>query len=196
MSTQRSCTTYIYQSAQQGEQGYVPLLFSEYRQQGQCLWQQGQFCDRRNRQCCDNMDSWNCMISCHSTVPSGDASCPRMSVDILGTSWDQCMSMVQYCYTSTETTRLVRTISPGRPSRLSHSSWTMTVLLLGSWSLTWTGFGKRRIRKHHSSSLFFFFFSPLFCCCRFYFKFIFYHKGADPADHPPILLPSFRTPQT
>ena len=48
-----------------------------------------------------------------------------MSVDILGTSWDQCRSMVQYSFTSTETRRLVRRDSPGRPPRLSHSSWTM-----------------------------------------------------------------------
>ena len=48
-----------------------------------------------------------------------------MSVDVLGTSWDQCRSMVQYSFTSTETRRLVRTDSPGRPPRLSHSSWTM-----------------------------------------------------------------------
>ena len=47
------------------------------------------------------------------------------SVDILGTSWDQCVSMVQYCFTSTETIKLVRTGSPGRPPRLSHSSWTL-----------------------------------------------------------------------
>ena len=31
-----------------------------------------------------------------------------MSVDILGTNCDQCMSMVQYCFTSTETIRLIR----------------------------------------------------------------------------------------
>jgi len=43
-----------------------------------------------------------------------------MSVDILRTSWDQCVSMAQYCFTSTETIRLVRTESPGRPPRLSH----------------------------------------------------------------------------
>ena len=48
-----------------------------------------------------------------------------MSVDILGTSWDQCRSMVQYSFTSTETRMLVWTDSPGRPPRLSHSSWTM-----------------------------------------------------------------------
>ena len=48
-----------------------------------------------------------------------------MWVDILGTSWDQYMSMVQYCFTSTETIRLVRTESPGRPPQLSHNSWTM-----------------------------------------------------------------------
>ena len=46
--------------------------------------------------------------------------------DILGTGWDQCRSTVQYSFTSTETRRLVRTDSPGRPPRLSHSSWTMT----------------------------------------------------------------------
>ena len=50
-----------------------------------------------------------------------------MSDDILGTSWDQCRNMVQYCFTSTETRRLVRTDGPGRPPRLSHSSWTMWV---------------------------------------------------------------------
>ena len=53
-----------------------------------------------------------------------------MSVDILGTSCDQCRSMVQYSLTSTETRRLVRTDSPGRPPRLSHSSWTMTLSAL------------------------------------------------------------------
>ena len=48
-----------------------------------------------------------------------------MSVDILGTSWDQCRSIVQYSFTFTETGRLIRTDSPGRPPRLSHNSWTM-----------------------------------------------------------------------
>ena len=33
--------------------------------------------------------------------------------------------MVQYSFISTETRRLIRTDSPGRPPRLSHSSWTM-----------------------------------------------------------------------
>ena len=55
------------------------------------------------------------------------ASCPRMSVDILGTNCDQCRSMVQCCFTSTETVRLIRTESSGRPPRLSHSSWTLRV---------------------------------------------------------------------
>ena len=36
---------------------------------------------------------------------------------ILGTNCDQCLSMVQCCFTSTETTRLIRTGSPGRPPR-------------------------------------------------------------------------------
>ena len=46
-------------------------------------------------------------------------------VDILGTNCEQCVSMVQCCFTSTETVRLIRTESPGRPPRLSHSSWTL-----------------------------------------------------------------------
>ena len=52
-----------------------------------------------------------------------------MPADILGTSCDQCRSMVQYRFTSTEPRRLVRTDSPGRQPRLSHSSWTMWLLL-------------------------------------------------------------------
>ena len=48
-----------------------------------------------------------------------------MSVDILGTNCDQCVCMVQCCFTSTETIRLIRTGSPGRPPRLSQSSWTL-----------------------------------------------------------------------
>ena len=59
-----------------------------------------------------------------------------MSVDILGTSCDQCRSMVQYCFTSTETRRLVRTSSPGRPPRLSHSSWTMSKSGKEQWFYT------------------------------------------------------------
>ena len=54
-----------------------------------------------------------------------------MSVDILGTSWDQCRGMVQYNFTSTETRRLIRTDSPGWLPRLSHSSWTMIVWVCG-----------------------------------------------------------------
>ena len=46
-------------------------------------------------------------------------------VDILGTDCDQCVSVVECCFTSTETVRLIRTGSPGRPPRLSHSSWTL-----------------------------------------------------------------------
>ena len=53
-----------------------------------------------------------------------------MSVDVLGTSCDQCRSTVQYSFTSTETRRLVRTDSSGRPPRLSHSSWTMIIIVI------------------------------------------------------------------
>ena len=56
------------------------------------------------------------------------ASCPRMSVDILGTNCDQCVCMVQCCFTSTETIRLIRMESPGRPPQLSHSSWTPNIV--------------------------------------------------------------------
>ena len=52
------------------------------------------------------------------------ASCPRMSADIFGTNCDQCLSMVQCYFTSTETVKLIRTESPGQPLRLSHGSWT------------------------------------------------------------------------
>ena len=48
-----------------------------------------------------------------------------MSVDILGTNCDQCRSMVQCCFTSTETVWLIRMESPGGPPQLSHSSWTL-----------------------------------------------------------------------
>ena len=46
-------------------------------------------------------------------------------VDILGTNCDQCVCMVQCCFTSTETIMLIRTGSLGQPPRLSHSSWTL-----------------------------------------------------------------------
>ena len=49
-------------------------------------------------------------------------------LNVLGTNCDHCLSMVQCCSTSTETIRLIRTGSPGRPPRLSHSSWTLTSL--------------------------------------------------------------------
>ena len=55
----------------------------------------------------------------------GRASCPQMSVDILGTNCCQCRSMVQCCFMSTETVRLIRTESPGQPPGLSHSSWNL-----------------------------------------------------------------------
>ena len=42
-------------------------------------------------------------------------------------SWTMCFTqMDEVLLTSTETGRLVRTDSPGRQPRLSHSSWTMT----------------------------------------------------------------------
>ena len=41
-----------------------------------------------------------------------------MSVDILGTNCDQCLSTVQCCFTSTETVGSIRTESLGRTPRL------------------------------------------------------------------------------
>ena len=62
-----------------------------------------------------------------------------MPVDILGTNCDQCRSTVQLwcCFTSTETVRLVRTESPGRPPRLSHSSWTLRCLYTTGLYVYW-----------------------------------------------------------
>ena len=47
---------------------------------------------------------------------------------ILGTSCDQCWRRFNKS-TSTETRRLVMTDSPGRPPQLSHSSWTMWLII-------------------------------------------------------------------
>ena len=41
--------------------------------------------------------------------------------------------MVQCCFTSTETIRLIRMDSPGWPPGLSHSSWTMTDFSFHIW---------------------------------------------------------------
>jgi len=54
------------------------------------------------------------------------ASCPQMSVDILGTNCDPCWSMVQCCFMSTEILRLIRMESPGQRPHLSRSSRTLT----------------------------------------------------------------------
>ena len=59
-----------------------------------------------------------------------------MSADILGANCDQCRSMVQCCYTSTETVRLIKMESPGQPPRLSHSG------LSGSVGEGWDGVGR------------------------------------------------------
>ena len=71
----------------------------------------------------------------YSNIQRSVRLCCLMSSDvgwhILGTSWDQCRSMVQYSFTSTEARRLVRTDSPGRPPPLSHSSWTIGAVAQG-----------------------------------------------------------------
>ena len=53
----------------------------------------------------------------------------RCRADILETNCDQCVSMVHYCLTSTETIRLIRTGCPAQPPRLLHSSWTWASLM-------------------------------------------------------------------
>ena len=82
----------------------------------------------------DGSPGWSAQLS-HSSWALFDwwwwwcrASCPQMSVDmlqLLGTKCDQCLNMVQCCFTSMETIRLIRTGSRGQPPRLSHSSWTL-----------------------------------------------------------------------
>ena len=82
-----------------------------------------------------------------------------MSVDILGTNCDQCVCMVQCCFTSTETVRLIRTGSPGQPPRLSHSSWTLKTkkIRMGRYSNaddtgTWVnGWWKKKERKRRTT---------------------------------------------
>ena len=51
-------------------------------------------------------------------------------VDVLEANCDQCLSVVQRRFTSTETVRLLRTGNPGRPPWLSHSSWTLYIYLI------------------------------------------------------------------
>ena len=72
-----------------------------------------------------------------------------MSVDTLGTSWDQCRSMVQHSFTSTETgNSLGRTAQDGHLD--SHTAELSHVMLLRLGApLSWT---------RHTPLLFFFFF--------------------------------------
>ena len=53
-----------------------------------------------------------------------------VSVDILGTSWDQCVSMVQYCFTSTETIS-----SLGRKAQDDHLDFYTAPELWPLWTL-------------------------------------------------------------
>ena len=55
-------------------------------------------------------------------------------VDTLGANCDQCVCTVQCCITSTETVRLIRTGSPGRPPRFSNSSQTLMCFHWWWWS--------------------------------------------------------------
>ena len=62
-----------------------------------------------------------------------------MSLDMLGTNCDQCVCMVQCCFTSTETISLIRTGRSGRPPRLSHSSRAPETVVPGVPSLIFHG---------------------------------------------------------
>ena len=75
-------------------------------------------------------------LGCDSDFFSLQVMLSVLGCRLTGTSWDQCVSMVQYSFTSTETRRLVSTDSPGRPPRLSHSSSTMWFrMMMMSWCL-------------------------------------------------------------
>ena len=63
-----------------------------------------------------------CVCVCVVRVCDVELNVLGCLVDILGTNCDQCVSMVQCCFSSIETIRLIRWESPGRPPRLSHSS--------------------------------------------------------------------------
>ena len=65
-----------------------------------------------------------------------------MSADILGTNCDQCLSMVQCCFMSTETVRLIRTESPGRPPRATFTQF-LNSELMGEHKQSYIGHGIR-----------------------------------------------------
>ena len=62
-----------------------------------------------------------------------------MLANILGTDCDQFVCMVQCCFTSTETIRLIRTGSRGQPPWFSHSSWTLPCCFLSNRAFKYSG---------------------------------------------------------
>ena len=54
----------------------------------------------------------NCSIVC-SDDDDEELNVLGCRVDTLGKNCDECLCMVQFCFTSTETIRLIRTESPG-----------------------------------------------------------------------------------
>ena len=108
-----------------------------------------------------------------------DASCPQMSAQwhIRDKLWPMPKHGSIEFFTSTEIRRLVRTDSPGRPPRLSHSSWTTLydmlwlywVVSIFLWLLVrqhitgaTSSAGVESTVTSSSSSSFFFFFLTLF----------------------------------
>ena len=77
-----------------------------------------------------------------------------MSVDILGTKCDQCLSIVQCCFTSTEAIRLVRTAQDGHLD-FHTELWRLLLLMLFTSTetvrLVRTGSPGRPPRLSHSS---------------------------------------------
>ena len=123
LGRQRSCPVSNRRRVQHGSIAFRPLPPKDVV--NQCL----EFGASQGSGCCvhpvpsaDADEVWQRSLILHRRSSLCCCFVARMSVDILGTSRDQCVSMVQYCFTSTATIRLVRKESPGRPPRLSHSS--------------------------------------------------------------------------
>ena len=65
-----------------------------------------------------NEDVWNLTLQASSRTD-------EVELHVLGCRWTYYGQIVTNAEASAETVRLIRTESPGRPPRLSHSSWTL-----------------------------------------------------------------------
>ena len=122
-STWRAATSLQVQSSSCYSLAHCPAL-------GEVYWNETGFSFvsvllyvHRNHQVCTGRPTRLSHSSCSSELC--ETTSFRWCLMTKDVGWhirDQCVSMFQYCFTSTETMRLVRTENPGRPSRLSHSS--------------------------------------------------------------------------